>query len=135
MTPDYRALCAELLAAWQKGDDIVGPMNRARALLGQPEPGGPTNDGLVEALKRLLMWPQPSTEAACEQDYTFARAVLDRWGHQPAPPAEGEVAELVEWLRRICFDVAPCDADAITRAADLLEAHAHALPLPPRGHQ
>jgi len=24
----------------------------------------------------------------------FARAVLARWGHQPAPPAEGEVAEL-----------------------------------------
>jgi hypothetical protein len=37
---DFRALCAELLAAWQKGDDIFGPMNRARALLAEPEAEG-----------------------------------------------------------------------------------------------
>jgi len=29
----------------------------------------------------------------------YARAVLARWGHQPALPAEGEVAELAAWLR------------------------------------
>ena len=41
MTDTFRAMCAELLAAWQKGDDIFGPMNRARALLAQPVADGP----------------------------------------------------------------------------------------------
>lgn len=41
-------------------------------------------------------------------------------GRPAPPPADGEVRELVEGLGRICFDVAPCDADTITRAADLL---------------
>ena len=53
-------------------------------------------------------------------------------GREPASvalqPSDGEVAELVECLRRICFDVAPCDADAITRAAELLEQHHPAPP-------
>jgi hypothetical protein len=40
-TPNYRALCAEMLNAWQVGNDIAGPMNRARAALAQPEPEGP----------------------------------------------------------------------------------------------
>ncbi len=32
---------------------------------------------------------------------SFARAVLARWGHQPAPPADGEVAECAaELLQR-----------------------------------
>ena len=39
---DYRALCAEMLNAWQVGNDIAGPMNRARRLLAQPEPVAPT---------------------------------------------------------------------------------------------
>lgn len=39
-TPDFRALCAELLQALLLGDDIAGPMNRARpATLPTPEPG------------------------------------------------------------------------------------------------
>jgi hypothetical protein len=38
MTTDFRALCAELLRAWQFGDDIAGPMNRARIALAQTEP-------------------------------------------------------------------------------------------------
>jgi hypothetical protein len=42
MTDTYRALCAELLRAWQFGDDIAGPMNRARAELAKPEPMPPT---------------------------------------------------------------------------------------------
>lgn len=33
---------------------------------------------LWEALTRVLMWAPKSTEAACEQDYEFARALLSR---------------------------------------------------------
>ena len=38
MSTDFRSLCAEMLTAWQVGDDIAGPMNRARTLLARPEP-------------------------------------------------------------------------------------------------
>ena len=37
MTDTFRALCAELVDAWLKGDDIVGAMNRARAALAERE--------------------------------------------------------------------------------------------------
>jgi hypothetical protein len=44
--PDFCALCVELLQAWQFGDDIAGPMNRARAALKtEPEGEGPRPDG------------------------------------------------------------------------------------------
>jgi len=45
----------------------------------------------------------------------LARAVLARWGHQPAPPADGEVAELAAWLQD---SAAKCK-----RAAELLQRH------------
>lgn len=62
----------------------------------------------------------------------FARAVLARWGHQPAPElgetaataAEGEVAELVAWLRQRCqlMSEAPgSEFHLFTRAAELLQ--------------
>ena len=41
---NYRALCAEMLNAWQVGNDIAGPMNRARAALAQPEPVALTDE-------------------------------------------------------------------------------------------
>jgi hypothetical protein len=45
-TPDFRTLCAELLQAWQFGDDIAGPMNRARtALKAEPEGESPRPRG------------------------------------------------------------------------------------------
>ena len=45
-TPDFRTLCAELLQAWQFGDDIAGPMNRAcTALKAEPEGESPRPDG------------------------------------------------------------------------------------------
>lgn len=61
----------------------------------------------------------------------FARAVLARFGNQPAPPAEGEVAELVAALRSQAID---CTCDHLTsgdlrRAADLLDRH-HPAPVP-----
>jgi hypothetical protein len=30
---DFRALCAELVQAWEEGNDLAGPMQRARAIL------------------------------------------------------------------------------------------------------
>lgn len=59
-----------------------------------------------------------------------ARAVLARYGHQPAPPAEGEVGELVEWLRDRAESTSLAHAARrITRAADLLEQR-HPAPVP-----
>lgn len=48
---------------------------------------------------------EPSTESAVEaygsELCAYARAVLARWGNPaPQPPVEGEVAELVKWLRQ-----------------------------------
>ena len=105
MTNPYRALCAELadaLAEWRLG-------------------GGPPEDtadaDLIDRARALL----------AEAD---GPAVPD--GREPASvalqPSDGEVAELVEGLRRICFDIAPCDADAITRAAELLQQQQHPAP-------
>jgi len=67
----------------------------------------------------------------------LARAVLARWGHQPAPPADGEVAELVRTLTGIAHwrrrgrpgegDPSPFDirqADRLDRAAELLQRQA-----------
>ena len=48
---DFRALCKELVEAWDNSDDFdfndfghatSGIVNRARAALSQPEPVGPT---------------------------------------------------------------------------------------------
>ena len=101
MTPDYRVLCAELVELSAPVDSISqlterlqrlnALADRARALLAEPVAEGPTDEDLVEALRRLLIWPPRSTEAACEQDYTFARAVLAKWGRpapQPVPVSE-----------------------------------------------
>lgn len=56
-----------------------------------------------------------------------------RYGHQPAPPAEGEVAELVAELRSTADGLEsqayPQTAALITRAAELLEQH-HPEPVP-----
>ena len=53
----------------------------------------------------------------------FARAVLARWGQPPAPPAEGEAAELVKYLRGI-------KSLHCQRAAELLERHTAPVPVP-----
>lgn len=66
----------------------------------------------------------------------YARAVLARYGHQPAPVAEGEVAELVALIRQISLAWEPdacllgnMTAGQLTRAADLLEQR-HPTPVP-----
>jgi hypothetical protein len=92
MTTDFRALCAELLAA---ADEYAGMNPYMR---------------LDNAMKT-------------------ARAALAA----PEPPADGEVAETVKWLReetQISWaDSCPIAAGRLTRAADLLERLA--VPEPP----
>lgn len=63
----------------------------------------------------------------------LARAVLARYGHQPAPPTEGEVADLIAWLgdeadQYDCIQQAPETARRLRRAADLF---AQRQPAPP----
>ena len=107
MTPDYRAMCAELVAAlaeWRLGggppEDTADAdlIKRARALLAEPEvawepmplPGDA--EGLAE-----VFWAEPEAEgptttelmslsAACNSPSVFARAVLARWGRPAAQP-------------------------------------------------
>jgi hypothetical protein len=63
------------------------------------------------------------------------RAVLARWGRQPAPVAAGDVGELVAWLQSMAEEVRTEDYATIhssylpARAADLL-AQRHPAPVP-----
>ena len=93
MTDTFRALCAELVDAWLKGDDIVGAMNRARAALGEAD--------------------EPAV---------------------PAPPADGEVAELTGQLIEAANGAAAMGWDqharSILRAAELLQRLSPPQPVP-----
>ena len=81
MSPDYKALCAELVAALDPkvvGKDGYGPiaalLPRARAALAQPEPVAPTDEELI------TMWATTSYIDQPEGGLAYARAVLARWG-------------------------------------------------------
>ena len=79
---DFRALCADLLEAYEielgelRFDNRLA--KRARAALAEPEPEGPTDNELEEEFGRaLLKLPGDSMNATA---VSFARAVLTRWG-------------------------------------------------------
>lgn len=152
MTNPFRAMCAELLNGL---DELAHPrypfpgytrcaMDRARALLAQPEPEGPTDEDLtltyayaVAAAVDNKRGPFKQEEAEAAQ-LAGLRAVLAKWGNlTPQPPADGEVAELVETLKGIAywrrhgkpggivpgfFDIR--QADRLDRAAEILERFA-----------
>ena len=69
---------------------------------------------------------KPHHQSRWEATVARARAVLARWGnHVPAPPADGEVAELAAWLREqlhVCLQ-APWTPGIkhFGRAAELLQ--------------
>ena len=109
MSTDYRALCAELVAALDPkvvGKDGYGPiaalLPRARAALAQPEPVAPTDEELLE------MWHSSDwfNEGATLREFiSIARAVLAKWGNsqgildsspQPEPVAPTD-EEIEEW--------------------------------------
>lgn len=91
MTTDFRALCAELMQELESALDDIGLVNepcislidRARAALDEPELEGPTVMEIIELSDEI--------EAAELGQVDLVRAALARWGHQSAPPAEGEV--------------------------------------------
>ena len=127
MTDQFRALCAELLAAiqlytklnhaasdmspFELTKKLMDAMAATDAALAQPEPQpvaeGPTDDEIEE-------WADACSEAPLEEmdpevhgwrrcftakEFSETiRAALARWGRPtPQPPAEGEVAEMQRW--------------------------------------
>jgi hypothetical protein len=106
---NFRALCAELAeelvneygycTEWEKGlplceSNVSELLTRARAALdAQPEPA-PTDEDLYE------LWEREGYEGDFQDCRRFYRGAIARWGRPtPQPPADGEVAELVAWLR------------------------------------
>jgi hypothetical protein len=81
MTTDFRALCAELLAAlenegyahWTVTPDEDELCTRAHAALAQPEPEGPTVMEIIELANEI--------EAAELGQVDLVRAALARWGN------------------------------------------------------
>lgn len=138
MTTDWKGLCVELTDCLEKADwphrykvvfqqwTDIARAALADAALAQPEPEGPAPAGPSD--EELLAMKSWSGHAFDSDLVDFARAVLARWGNHPASPdssgnlkagltgslADGEVAELVAWLRST-------RAARLTRAADLLE--------------
>ena len=88
MTPDYRALCAELVQAmtddsagcWHREHDVLAKARLALAAEPVPVPEGPTVMEIIEL----------SNELDGSGDVELVRAALSRWGRQP-------VASLTCW--------------------------------------
>lgn len=140
--PDWRGLCEELVrhaeiaqsiavgdGLWD-GDDDEFPecLDRARAALAEPVAEWPTDEELWDIGERYL-WTGTEdsiTETRILNSFIgTARAVLARWGRPAPAPAEGEVAELAEWLRDD-LELHPAEK---RRVADLLEQR-HPAPVP-----
>jgi len=107
--PNFRALCAELVEAWDNtsdfdyndfGNAVADIVIRARAALARPEPQGPTNAELKATMLQAIKDFPPSHPDAkplsefkyeLELEYRKARAVLQRWGRpaiEPVPVSE-----------------------------------------------
>jgi hypothetical protein len=87
-TPDYKALCAEMLAAWEKGDDIVGAMNRARLALAEGAGAGPTDDSIETDFRVWFADTQGSAyfgAVALVVLIKWTRHLLARYGTHPRP--------------------------------------------------
>lgn len=96
----------------------INPWNELQASnCAQPEGEGPTQAEIHALADELL-----DGDRASRVD--FALAVLARWGQQPAPPAEGEVAEHVRWLdfesERALKAGRYFPAEMLSRASELL---------------
>jgi hypothetical protein len=123
---DFRALCAELLEAWEHELGELAADNRlvkrARTVLAQVEPEGEVSDDELLALKS---WSGSTAFESDLVDICRAAIALDRSRRAPVPPAEGEVAELVDDLHECAdsciLDSKPYWAKPMRRAADLLK--------------
>lgn len=91
------------------------------AVIGEPSDKRPTVMEIIELSSEI--------EAAGLGQVDFARAVLARWGNPaPVPPADGEVVELVAWLRSNALTVKKASGNPangarqrMNRAAELLQ--------------
>ena len=134
MSNTFRSLCVELIAkihfTWKHiPADVWDLIDRAHAALAQSEPVAPTDEE-IEQWKFSSFLPSLSQSNQLAYPITdkdlriIVRAVLARWGRPtPQPPADGEVAELVAWLRKdgVLLNLRPAIQCRIVRAADLLE--------------
>ena len=85
MTNSYRAMCAELVDGLHKHTSMwegheINLVARARALLDQQEPEGPSDEDLWE------LYDDKLGQFGFAEDWpwirNYARAVLAKWGHQ-----------------------------------------------------
>ena len=107
MTPDYRAMCAELVDALDSGISAgrirMSPLvDRARALLAESVAEGPTDDELMDTARAADLAYYMGKDCGFASPYqegtditaevlAFARAVLSRWGRPtPQPVAVSE---------------------------------------------
>lgn len=117
-----------VLARWGQSDGPAVPDGREPASAATQ----PSDEDLNELMDSILFKGSPNNWGR-----QVARAVLARWGHQPAPPADVDVAELVAWLLDKAIQAAdasqPTAAGMLTWAAQLIGEHAElrgAQPVP-----
>jgi len=143
---DYRALCARMADELDHYRQLLMDDRRAthalateaRWFLAQPEPQGlPPRVGHILRLAEIIREVDGNHDKGAA---ALAEAILShpdsRWQHaQPEPPADGEVAELVAWLRTHAdYALQKAATAAFKRfhhAADLLERLAQPEPQGP----
>jgi hypothetical protein len=145
MTTDFRALCTRMA---DELDDFNHPFPHplaaeARAAMAQSEPEGPTNEELKQwysdcADETIIGIAEHHWAFEVPLDYAIdlSRAVLARWGRPTPQSADGEVAELVDWLRGGMDSALKCaDARSVTnicKAINLLSRLSPPQPIPVR---
>jgi hypothetical protein len=108
MTNPYRTMCAELLADYDNRHYRSELSDRARALLAQQEPEGPTDEEIMELMPQQMRddlshvarvqlgFDNPKAAAACRiilnrHAVDHARAVLAKWGHLTPQPVWADI--------------------------------------------
>lgn len=93
MTTDYRAMCAELVDSLYKHTSMwegheIDLVTRARALLDQPVPEGPTDE---ELLRLAREWNSGFESIELHFAADYARVVLSQWGHLTSQPVWADI--------------------------------------------
>ena len=102
MTTDYRALCAELLAAiqlytklnpaasdmspFELTKKLMDAMAATVAALAEPDAEGPTDEELEKLAEPFSFVAEGGWDRSVYDETGYARAVLARWGRAPATP-------------------------------------------------
>lgn len=143
MTTDFRALCAELHAAFNTYavDEVHHALlERARAELAKPEPEGPTLAELDDLCAEHGFHYEDGDSLKCL--LLIIADALARWGtpnlaetrKSLVEPADAEAADLVKWLWDAAEQAAAADwlddAQHLNRAAALLSHLSPPQPIP-----